>query len=64
MQIHRRQFRCNKYSQINSTYEFLGAFEKLRIANISFFMFVCLSVRLSALKKLTSSGLVFVKFDM
>ena len=64
MQIHRRHFRCNKCSQINSIYEFSGLFEKLRIAYISFFVFVCLSVRPSALKNLASSGRIFVKFDM
>jgi len=64
MQIHRRQFRCNKYSRINRIYEFLGAFEKLQIANISYFMFVRLSVRPSAFKNLASSARIFVKFDM
>ena len=43
---------------------FLNAFEKLRKVNISFVMFVSLSVCLSARYTSAPTGGIFMKFDM
>jgi len=42
---------------------FLGAFQKLQKVTISFIMFVCSSVRLSAWNNVAPSERNFMKFD-